>query len=967
MLKNRFVEDDTIIGSIRFAQSKYLSWILSDLEKLSDSIISKSVEKSIINSNDLISNLFSHVYYPVIKYYQTQLVSICKDVSSDNRSIADNGRGFRRGSYRPVETRKIYDKFIKFIKISSAFYKNLLQTLYEHYGVKDVQQSALQVLGELPTSQRDGDDLVINDTTLIARVVYVFHKSYIALGDFSRYRTSIALKCLPPNSRSNADNYNKSIKMYKLAISVCPAIGEPFNHLGMISSYNNELFTSIYYFVRGMTVRVDNQLATTNLIDRFQRKKGLEEFQVVRVKRGTNLKSVSELELALICLIGYFAFPDNWKGKENTLYNGIPLKSIQLTLFKSLGKINSEESSDKLKLFYLHSVTTIIGLHSLLMEKDITATDSDDQASDSHHSPYIKNFTRFAFEYLSRIFNAFNSAFKLSGNLEQVSNFLPVIRLILNWLADRNRKACLQYARRNWEFGSELAEVINNLAGIFGANERHRPVREYFFKEDIELNEFFPIGYSFKDFKDTSIYDAPDLIYRLRGIYDNKLNSEQEDCLRAKAIIAQGRRIMDSNGLKILWKSGLYELPAVGKSRSSKSISSIASGSNEKINNKKSIASSENISQGKISLPVDHIETNKSNVSIKSQPLPSNNTHYPDTLYSLPQDPTTGKGLTEEINLNKMVTQIVTGNGDSDEDICVKKKYSLSGGSSKVQQSIELMPTMNSSSAWSPPRPSISSPSAVIDATNSLKDALGLTVGSSTSSALNTEVENVVDTPVVNSDPIAQMDVVQFSQNPSVNEGFPNSRDDTNIGVSLASMNQYPANTSSNAANLYGYSSETNGTNQPTMTAEEQQQWEQYVIQYYQWMNACYQQAQSQTQQQSQIQVSSQDILQNQPQFSNVNYQQETFTSPIPSNTSVINNYYNSTPNMNAYSQFSNNISNNSATNVAGSFSPFGENYQVQPSLSEQQTTSAARESQEWTSNNITFGNSALNYQSRTQ
>ncbi|KAF3193451.1 hypothetical protein TWF225_010200 [Orbilia oligospora] len=151
----------------------------------------------------------------------------------------------KKDGKRPVELRKVYTYFTKFIKLSSKFYRALIQRLISHFGVQNLKFVAIEFKFEIDTSDREKDysSQIQNFATLVC------YESLLHLGDLSRYRENYG----EPNPRNpDAKNWGPAKGYYTLARKVIPAHPKAFNQLAVLAQYEQSHFTAIYYLYRSL-------------------------------------------------------------------------------------------------------------------------------------------------------------------------------------------------------------------------------------------------------------------------------------------------------------------------------------------------------------------------------------------------------------------------------------------------------------------------------------------------------------------------------------------------------------------------------------------------------------------------------------------------------------------------------------------------------------------------------------------
>ncbi|RVD88046.1 uncharacterized protein DFL_002244 [Arthrobotrys flagrans] len=151
----------------------------------------------------------------------------------------------KRDGKRPVELRKVYTYFTKFIKLSSKFYRALIQRLISHFSVHNLKFVAAEFKFEIDTSDRERD----YPSQIQNSAILTCYESLLHLGDLSRYRENYG----EPNPRNpDAKNWGPAKGYYTLARKVIPAHPKAFNQLAVLAQYEQSHFTAIYYLYRSL-------------------------------------------------------------------------------------------------------------------------------------------------------------------------------------------------------------------------------------------------------------------------------------------------------------------------------------------------------------------------------------------------------------------------------------------------------------------------------------------------------------------------------------------------------------------------------------------------------------------------------------------------------------------------------------------------------------------------------------------
>ncbi|KAF3925752.1 hypothetical protein ABW20_dc0100487 [Dactylellina cionopaga] len=151
----------------------------------------------------------------------------------------------KKDNNRPVELRKMYAYFTKFIKLATKFYRALIQRLISHFGVTPLKFVAQEFKFEIDPSDKQKD--FSSDIRNVA--IFLCYENLLHLGDLSRYRENYG----EPNPRNpDSKNWGPAKGYYALARKVLPTHPKAFNQLAVLAQYEQNHFTAIYYLYRSL-------------------------------------------------------------------------------------------------------------------------------------------------------------------------------------------------------------------------------------------------------------------------------------------------------------------------------------------------------------------------------------------------------------------------------------------------------------------------------------------------------------------------------------------------------------------------------------------------------------------------------------------------------------------------------------------------------------------------------------------
>lgn len=132
------------------------------------------------------------------------------------------------------------------LESASGFYLTLLQELCNTFDL-DLsfrQNGAFYGQSKYPDTLERAPTLPQTSSCL-----YICQYCLVHLGDIARYR----------NQRKQAENF------YKQAILVSPTSGQPYNQLGLLETSQGDRLSTVFHYVRGITVKNPFPATATNL------------------------------------------------------------------------------------------------------------------------------------------------------------------------------------------------------------------------------------------------------------------------------------------------------------------------------------------------------------------------------------------------------------------------------------------------------------------------------------------------------------------------------------------------------------------------------------------------------------------------------------------------------------------------------------------------------------------------------
>ena len=122
------------------------------------------------------------------------------------------------------------------VKTQESSNAELVEKIYKVFLNEGIQMYSSLITkfkssGKVSTAKQATHDSPYKDPTLI-----LLHSFYLRHGDLQRYTT----------------NFNEAQKSYQHAIDLLPGLGEPYNHLGVMSLQKEQPFLSLYFYARSL-------------------------------------------------------------------------------------------------------------------------------------------------------------------------------------------------------------------------------------------------------------------------------------------------------------------------------------------------------------------------------------------------------------------------------------------------------------------------------------------------------------------------------------------------------------------------------------------------------------------------------------------------------------------------------------------------------------------------------------------
>lgn len=524
LIDKKFTDPSLILGLNNVIQSKFEQWILKDSNEYYSKVEEPHVDANYeveFNTVKILDTLWTNFHYPIIKFFQYEHANYFNGMLNHFNSM-EAKQNFKP---KPVEIRKINDYFLKFAKNAHGFYMILLKHYSTHFNIPLLPRKFLIHFDfKVPNSA-----IKTSNQNLQANLLFIIHKCLLALGNVSRHRSFVELSyVLPCLSSRNFHKfrllnearkehimkpyYEKAIDFYECSITLLPALNEPYNHIGMIYNLMDNKVDACYWFLRSQFTRIPSyKLGLTNLNNLIKKKWFLNHLSSILVKSSpSKFSKETELNIILICIIGHFYLPEVYKLGKNNLLPKLTFNKAEfifLNLNFNAGHFQELISKNEPLNFYVKQLILLITFYGLKKSKNLAA--------------FIMKFIK---TFLHGV---------LSTDYDEVSrkNVFIFLRLTLSWI--KEDKSILKEFQFNSGLIKNLVQLCNRYLEEYGASDvesetstsqdyhyveirdllasNSRPLRNYYFLEDVLLKDFLLIKYQFKDFKDDHLFESSDI------------------------------------------------------------------------------------------------------------------------------------------------------------------------------------------------------------------------------------------------------------------------------------------------------------------------------------------------------------------------------------------------------------------------------------------------------------------------
>lgn len=607
ILNGKFCDQSILLGLINVAQSKFYALITEDFQAYYEKLEALDKDREEDSESPLVEfltityfeALWTKFHYPIIKFFRFQQASIYNE---SVQNLKDNIKNEKEVSLKlkTVEVRKLNENFIKFSGEVYKFYFNLLKYFITEY------ENQL-----LPKKLFEKFDLSVSETArestnanVQANLVYLTHRCVLYMGDLSRHRSFIDVSYVQPSISANnfwrfksimqsqnpekkaallLPHFKRALENYRLCILLLPALGEPYNHIGMIYNQVDDKYHACYWFLRSCSTRIQNfDIGQKNF--KSVMSKVFFISQMTKQWESTISKvSCDSLNTMFMVILGYYYLPSvyRWPSDGKNITKSISYHDVETKFWKSFDPKFLTEVLSKSSSCEMGSENII--LSQLIMLMSLTEV----------NPATASLFSQFRFRYIVKILKFLLSIYPQDESTIENSNLraniFVIYRFIYAWLRE-NVKTMKYFNKEGGHFAifdiwNTLLEELKVSTPMKDINKLYRndakPQRFYFFKEDVNFKDFAPIKFQFRDFRDEHLFHSRD-INILMGDYsrytqnglpsfisstlvDDSMDDEEkkrmitlelfkyENNLRVKSILLLSKKLIDIGRSGIEW------------------------------------------------------------------------------------------------------------------------------------------------------------------------------------------------------------------------------------------------------------------------------------------------------------------------------------------------------------------------------------------------------------------------------
>ncbi|EFR00683.1 hypothetical protein MGYG_03688 [Nannizzia gypsea CBS 118893] len=199
----------------------------------------------------------------------------------------------KRGKKRPVEKRKLINRYSKFIKSSQEFYEKYIYHLLDDFKAYHIPQfeEVARRKGYTFEKEDSRDPAGALDSQLKSVMLSSCHATLIRLGDLGRYYQTELVD-------QQKKNWERATKNYLMASLVNPNSGNPFNQFAVIALAEEQHLDAVYYLYRALSAQEPHPNAHKNLTKEFKK--------ILVGKKKAELSAIANDPQAV--LVGAFLF-----------------------------------------------------------------------------------------------------------------------------------------------------------------------------------------------------------------------------------------------------------------------------------------------------------------------------------------------------------------------------------------------------------------------------------------------------------------------------------------------------------------------------------------------------------------------------------------------------------------------------------------------------------------------------------
>ncbi|CAH0559351.1 unnamed protein product [Brassicogethes aeneus] len=383
------------------------------------------------------------------------------------------------------------------LEAASGFYLTLLQDLCNTFNIDLPFRRKGSVFGQINIT---GEHINLPQTS---SCLYICQYCLVHLGDIARYR----------NQRKQAENF------YKQAILVSPTSGQPYNQLALLEASQGDKLSTVYYYVRGITVKNPFPAAITNLMNTLSSAVDKESpCEKIQTKM-----TVNEFIQVFLCTHGYLHTALDLNQAD------LCIKSLNTTMTALVATQSfSKDFLIKITIINLYALSHVLGSKSINKTDELTEDE--------------KKVVALTLELIAGSLSAFLVPVHTLVMDDSLLDYyaLPAVKLLMNFIQNDPEVLKSKVFGNRLQIWPSLCKLLNSIQKKLKALNYNKYMKAPL-SEDKNLQGFLPFAENYKDLNFKEDIEEPKI----------------ERLVRLKRIVEFSKWLteLDINGSKLITKN----------------------------------------------------------------------------------------------------------------------------------------------------------------------------------------------------------------------------------------------------------------------------------------------------------------------------------------------------------------------------------------------------------------------------